>query len=259
MSARIIEKKKWKSWGLLWYDSFKNSSALSEMLDSHVTKNEESPHSLTGNLIYIVGPGRLQNELMAFFLGQQTGAKVLTRENFHSAQGIDDDHTGQPNLVLLDCQGKDPDSLLAELESYGQKMLSRIFTALFNVSPGLGIEEEAVARGVRGFFYEQDPVDRFPKGVSAILDGELWVSREIMSKCILKHKRQHSLLKGDTTGLTPRETEILAMIAVGAKNEEIADKLCISSHTVKTHIYNIFKKIGVPNRLQAALWAAKNL
>ena len=49
------------------------------------------------------------------------------------------------------------------------------------------------------------------------------------------------------------------MVAVGVKNEEIADRLCISPHTVKTHIYNIFKKIGVPNRLQAALWAAQNL
>jgi LuxR family transcriptional regulator of csgAB operon len=60
-------------------------------------------------------------------------------------------------------------------------------------------------------------------------------------------------------GLTPREVEILAMVAVGAKNEEIAEKLHISPHTVKTHIYNIFKKIDVPNRLQAALWAASNL
>jgi DNA-binding CsgD family transcriptional regulator len=49
------------------------------------------------------------------------------------------------------------------------------------------------------------------------------------------------------------------MISVGAKNEEIADKLFISPNTVKTHIYNIFKKIDVPNRLQAALWAAKHL
>jgi DNA-binding CsgD family transcriptional regulator len=49
------------------------------------------------------------------------------------------------------------------------------------------------------------------------------------------------------------------MVVSGATNEEIAARICISPHTVKTHIYNIFKKIKVPNRLQAALWAAKNL
>jgi LuxR family transcriptional regulator of csgAB operon len=80
-----------------------------------------------------------------------------------------------------------------------------------------------------------------------------------MSKCILKQKTQDHLVPADTTGLTAREVQILAMVAVGSKNEDIADKLCISPHTVKTHIYNIFKKINVPNRLQAALWAANNL
>ncbi len=61
------------------------------------------------------------------------------------------------------------------------------------------------------------------------------------------------------TILTPRQIEILALVAVGATNEQIADKLCISPQTVKSHLYNIFKKINVPNRVQAALWAAKNL
>ena len=49
------------------------------------------------------------------------------------------------------------------------------------------------------------------------------------------------------------------LVSAGAKNEQIAEELHISPNTVKTHIYNIFKKIGVPNRLQAALWAVKNL
>ncbi len=62
-----------------------------------------------------------------------------------------------------------------------------------------------------------------------------------------------------STILTSRQTEILALVSVGATNDEIADKLYLSPHTVKTHLYNIFKKINVPNRLQAALWAAKNL
>jgi LuxR family transcriptional regulator of csgAB operon len=49
------------------------------------------------------------------------------------------------------------------------------------------------------------------------------------------------------------------MVASGRANNKIAEELCISPHTVKTHIYNIYKKISAPNRLQAALWAAKNL
>lgn len=59
--------------------------------------------------------------------------------------------------------------------------------------------------------------------------------------------------------LTSREKEILTRIASGASNREIADALFISHHTVKTHIYNIYKKIKVPNRFQAALWIAENL
>ena len=59
--------------------------------------------------------------------------------------------------------------------------------------------------------------------------------------------------------LTARECEILLLIASGKNNSQIADTLNISRNTVKTHLYNIYNKINVPNRLQAALWAAKHL
>jgi DNA-binding CsgD family transcriptional regulator len=61
------------------------------------------------------------------------------------------------------------------------------------------------------------------------------------------------------TTLTKRELEILSTIAEGATNEEIADRFFISPNTVKSHLYNIYKKIGLSNRLQAALWARRNL
>lgn len=63
----------------------------------------------------------------------------------------------------------------------------------------------------------------------------------------------------DTSDLTVREKEILDHIARGASNRDIAEALFISTHTVKTHLHNIFKKINVKGRLQAALWAADNL
>ena len=48
-------------------------------------------------------------------------------------------------------------------------------------------------------------------------------------------------------------------MAAGSTNKEIADKMFISVHTVKTHLYNVYRKINAANRLQATLWATKNL
>ena len=80
-----------------------------------------------------------------------------------------------------------------------------------------------------------------------------------MTKFALQHRWQDKLSSGNKAILTQREMEILSVLASGAKNEEIATRLFISPHTVRTHLYTIYKKIQVNNRLQAVLWASKNL
>ena len=80
-----------------------------------------------------------------------------------------------------------------------------------------------------------------------------------MAKSIMKDGDKPGLQKQGNTILTPREVEILSMIATGLSNQQVADQLRVSHHTVKRHLHNIFKKINVPNRLQAALWSARNL
>ena len=214
---------------------------------------------LADKFIYIVGPQRLQNELMASFLERETGAKCDGCENIGRIPDTDDEDKGQSRLVLWDCLGKELDSCMLDFEFLRRGMVPCDCVALFNVCKGLGIEERAMVQEIRGFFYEDDPLEQYPKGVRAIFNGELWASRELMTKFIQEEKRHRDLSKKHAAILTQREIEILSMVAVGAKNEEIADSLCISPNTVKTHVYNIFKKINVPNRLQAALWAAKNL
>jgi DNA-binding NarL/FixJ family response regulator len=156
-------------------------------------------------------------------------------------------------LILIDYPQKDVEKLLNNLEKNGT------LTALFNVEPGRGVEEKAIVLGIRGIFYEHDSLDQFRKGVNAIFNGELWISRDVMARALSIRKDRSNIRGMDISILTQREREILSIVVGGATNEEIANKLYISPHTVKTHIYNIFKKINVPNRLQAALWVSRNL
>ena len=223
----------------------------------------ESPkimRSPDGNaLYYILGPMKLQNELIASYLRQKTGNECLTVNDISQVQTDDAKDQSRKKLLFWDCQGKSLNGLLAELGSYINNNLSDNRIVLFNVPADLELEKKFVLKGVCGFFYEHDPLDKFMKGVRAVQDGKLWLSREMMTKCIFEGIGKDKSSKNISEELTERQIEILAMIAIGATNDEIADKLCISPHTVKTHLYRIFKKINVPNRVQAALWAAKNL
>jgi len=117
---------------------------------------------------------------------------------------------------------------------------------------------------VSGVCYDSNSPECLVKVVSAVLEGELWFSRQVISNYVL-NIRSKGQDDGGASGrqksssLTAREEEVLLLIASGATNEEIAEQLYISTHTVKSHVYRIFQKIEVPNRLQAALWAVKNL
>jgi DNA-binding NarL/FixJ family response regulator len=202
---------------------------------------------------------KLQNELIASHLKQKTGNECLAVDDIRQVRADDSKDQRQKKLLFWDCQGKSLNGLLAELASYINSNQSEDRIVLFNVPADLECEKKFVLKGVRGFFYEHDPLDNFMKGVQAVLDGKLWLSRELMTKCIFEDTDNDKSSKRISEELTERQIEILAMIAVGSTNDEIAEKLCISPHTVKTHLYRIFKKINVPNRVQAALWAAKHL
>lgn len=210
-------------------------------------------------MIWVVGPRRLQNELIASCLQQQTGAKCLASGDIPDLPVGHRRLNRQRNLVMWDCHEEDPKNLLISLKKCGNSKTGEDYIALFNVRHDVGIEERCVWHGVRGFFYDDDSLPHFLKGVRAVLNGQLWLSRQIMTKCIEQNKGHSGPSKTQTPLLTPRERQILAEIAVGSTNTQIADKLCLSPHTVKTHLYNIYKKINAPNRLHAALWATKNL
>ena len=209
-------------------------------------------------VVRIFGPNKLQNELLALFLETEAELKC-TCGPMPELTYIGDKEAAQACLVMLDYMGIDRVKLWTNLAMKSDSTTSQCPIVLFNVEPDDEIEKEAVDRRVRGIFYDSEPPYRFPKGILAVLNGKLWYSREALSKCVLEARSHVKLPSGPAATLTSREKEILTKIASGAGNKEIADNLCISTYTVKTHIYNIYKKINVPNRLQATLWMAEYL
>ena len=152
-------------------------------------KRESSGRGVSMEVIYIIGPRRMQNELLAFFLEQKSGATCLTGADFSVFHGEEGAQADRLPVVLIDCFEKDLESVLAEIDSSGKDILSHAHVALIHVGPDLNIEEDAVLRGIKGFFYELESPEPLLKGVRVISEGEFWVSRAVMSKCIVKQKQ----------------------------------------------------------------------
>ena len=223
------------------------------------SENQKNLHASADVKFYIVGTRKLENEMIASCLKRKTNRKCFLFEDINSIPTEGQKACGEQRLVLYCCHGKNLKQVLAEVKSYTKIKEPGNRIVFFNVSKDMLFEEKFVSKGIRGFFYEHDPMDIFLKGIGAVLDGKLWLSRDIMTRFILEGTDKDKSIKKAINNLTERQLEILALVSVGATNDEISDRLYISPHTVKTHLYKIFRKINVPNRVQATLWAAQNL
>ena len=92
----------------------------------------------------------------------------------------------------------------------------------------------------------------FEKAILKIHSGELWIDHMTLSKSLTK-KSSH---KKDIQ-ITKKEAEVLEYVCTGDTNKKIAQKLCISEQTVKSHCNHLFKKFGVENRVKLVLSASK--
>jgi len=209
--------------------------------------------------IYIVARDCMQNELLLGYLTATSMRRCVCVDDFEYFNSVDVDMIDDQRLILIDCLGFNDSVLFDTIQSIPPSKSSSTILALMNLQARGGVEKTALEFGVRGFFYEHDLIADLVKGINAILSGEVWISRQKLFECLASQKKVSLQADKKQTILTRREVEILRLLSRGGSNESIANSLCISSHTVRTHIYNIFKKIDVPNRLQASLWAAKFL
>ena len=208
----------------------------------------------------IVGWNMLQNELLLSFLKKQTGLKGNCFPNLQSIPDFDPNEPVCSQLLILDCKNIDMKNLWTDIRTWNFSHSCPCFFVLCNAEPNLGFEKSALENGIQGIFFNNDPLPLIIKGIGAVLNGDIWYSRKTLKKIFMeKYSPSKSSSHPAVSRLTGREKQVLTCIASGYSNQAIADKLNISMHTVKTHIYNIYKKINANNRLQATLWATKYL
>ena len=166
---------------------------------------------------------------------------------------IDVDDLQQHKLLLINVGTQsidDINKLLSQLAEAEQT----ISVGLFNVEYFSEAEKLIIWPNIHGFLYTDISAELFIKSVKELLDDGTWFSRRIINSYLHHHREAPSKQLFDTHDLTTREAQILDFLTEGSTNAEIGDQLNISEHTIRSHLYHIFKKIGVRNRTEASAW-----
>jgi len=117
---------------------------------------------------------------------------------------------------------------------------------------------DALEGGAAGYLLKDSPPDEIARGIRAALDGDTPISPRV-ARILVERARGWSRADAarPSAALSTREVEILRLLAEGLDNAHIAEQLFLSPTTVKRHVSSIFAKLGVANRVQAALEAVR--
>jgi DNA-binding NarL/FixJ family response regulator len=117
---------------------------------------------------------------------------------------------------------------------------------------------EALLAGACGYVLKDAPIEQIVEGIRAASRGESLISPRIASRLVRRVREPGEIERCVTSeALTPREQEVLELLARGLDNSEIAQALYLSQHTVKNHVSTILHKLQVENRIQAAVRAVR--
>lgn len=150
------------------------------------------------------------------------------------------------SLCLLDVASVEFEALSPLL----LQLLARTSTALVNVSVPQARSLLERHPEINGVFFNHTTREQLLAGIAALLEGQTWLPRFLMEHLLGQWRalrREHT----DRAGLTERERQILEWVAKGLSNMEIAEQLCLSPHTIKSHVHNLLGKLGAANRAEA--------
>jgi DNA-binding NarL/FixJ family response regulator len=161
----------------------------------------------------------------------------------------------RPDIVVLDLAMPGHDGLwvVEQMNARGIETRVVLLTAHLDEMRLL----EAVRLGVAGVVLQRDGATAAGRVRAQGSRREKWLEKQSVARAIDRVAKRESDLRQLSKILTPRELEIVRLVAEGLRNREIADRLTITEGTVKIHLHNIYEKLGVSGRPQLILFATR--
>jgi RNA polymerase sigma factor (sigma-70 family) len=159
----------------------------------------------------------------------------------------------RPDILLLDIRLPDLDGLAVARELRRRRLPTRVvlLTAALHEDEML----EAVRLGVVGVVLKEMAPRLLVECLRKVHAGERWIEKRSVREALETMLRREAGGREAASQLTPREVELIRMVAEGLRNREIAERLCITEGTVKVHLHNVYRKLQVENRVAVRRYA----
>jgi NarL family two-component system response regulator LiaR len=187
------------------------------------------------------------------FLESQGDIEVVG-EAADGAEAIEKVQELLPDVVLMDLVMPGMDGIEAIRKTSQISPRSRVL-----VLTSFSEDEKvfpAIKAGANGYLLKDVAVEDLARAIRSVAGGEFLLHPEVAGK-VLDEFRESTKEMAPLSDLTPREIEVLTLVAKGHSNKEIASTLCIATRTVKAHVSNILSKLHAMDRTQAALFAVR--
>ena len=203
--------------------------------------------------VVIADDHRVVRDGLCFLLGQEPDVEVVG-EAGDGQQAVDVTAATRPDVLLLDLYmpGLDGHSVIAALRDRPLRPAVVVLTS--------ATDDENLVRamqaGATSYVLKTAPAEHVVAAIRAAAAGTSTLSPELLTR--LTHALRRPTAPDPLQPLSPRERDVLQLIACGHSNREIARDLAIGEETVKTHVRSILTKLGLQDRVQAAIFALRH-
>lgn len=210
--------------------------------------------------VIVVDDQAMVREGFSALLGAQPGIEVIGSAG-DGAEAVRQTLRLEPDVVLMDVRMPELDGIAATRQIMAAPLRTHPRVLMLTTFDLDDYVYEALRAGASGFLLKDAPADDLVRAVRIVSGGDALlaptVTRRLIAEFASRPVDTHRRGDGDARlrELTPRETEVLSLIATGRSNAEIAQSLVLGEQTVKTHVSRILAKLGLRDRAQAVVLA----